>query len=414
MPSSRLLFLVICFFLSVVFSASFYMEVDQVIRTEARVEPVGRAFKLQSRYPGIVREVNVELGDKLREGQVAFSIDPEGSADDILELEYRLADIRAKKERLSALISERRLQLPEDLPLEIAREQTLLYDNLVNSLNRSQGKVEKEMAVNRFEQQEVLQRLSSLQVQVGLILKEIELLKPLVEKNIEPDISLLQLQRTLAGLEGEVQAAKSSIARLSRQQELIEIAQNEDVEALKTDWQQELIGLQSEAAQVRSELAKATQRLESRVLQVPFAAVVAKLVVTRPGTVVREGDPLAEVVPLDSTYVVVAKLSPVNVANVSVGQAARLTLSAYDFADFGHVDVQVTEIARNLTEPENAEPFYEVLLRLDAPVFAKSKESVEILPGMLGQVEFLKDPISVFEYVTKPVQKAGSVALTEY
>ena len=122
---------------------------------------------------------------------------------------------------------------------------------------------------------------------------------------------------------------------------------------------------------------------------------------------------LAEIVPSDTPYKVQAQIKPMDVSNVRIGQDARLSLVAYDFADYGHIDVKVSEVAQNLTEPVQAEPYYSAELSITSSVFSKSGEVVVLMPGLIGQIDILGEPITILDYVTKPITRVGSRALTE-
>jgi len=54
---------------------AYFSELDQVVRAEAKVEPVGKVQKIQSRYPGVIRVSNSEVGDIVTKGDTLFKLD---------------------------------------------------------------------------------------------------------------------------------------------------------------------------------------------------------------------------------------------------------------------------------------------------------------------------------------------------
>jgi HlyD family type I secretion membrane fusion protein len=54
---------------------AYFSELDQVVRAEAKVEPVGKVQKIQSRYPGAIRVSNTQVGDIVTKGDTLFKLD---------------------------------------------------------------------------------------------------------------------------------------------------------------------------------------------------------------------------------------------------------------------------------------------------------------------------------------------------
>jgi len=54
---------------------AYFSELDQVVRAEAKVEPVGKVQKIQSRYPGVIRVSNTQVGDIVTKGDTLFKLD---------------------------------------------------------------------------------------------------------------------------------------------------------------------------------------------------------------------------------------------------------------------------------------------------------------------------------------------------
>ena len=90
-----------------------------------------------------------------------------------------------------------------------------------------------------------------------------------------------------------------------------------------------------------------------------------------------------------------------------------MSLAAYDFTDYGHIDTLVYEVAKNTTLLQNGEEFYKVLLRFENYFFSKSKQPIILLPGMPGQIEIISAKNTIIDYILKPIQKLSNKALSE-
>lgn len=71
----NVLFYIIAVFFVFFLSWAYVAEIDQVVRAEAVVEPVGKVQQVQSRYPGSVEKLDVEVGDIVKKGRVLIALD---------------------------------------------------------------------------------------------------------------------------------------------------------------------------------------------------------------------------------------------------------------------------------------------------------------------------------------------------
>ena len=171
-------------------------------------------------------------------------------------------------------------------------------------------------------------------------------------------------------------------------------------------------------AQTGLEQAMARQEsLEGRVayadIRAPETGVISALHVKTIGAVVQAGTVLTEIVPLDAEHVVRARLLPQDVADVSLGQIARISLSAYDVSRYGALEGEVIHVASNTTEEQNAPPYYETLIAIGDEGFPNSNIVPEIVPGMQVTVDIIGGKQTVLNYILSPIQKAASVAFRE-
>ena len=125
------------------------------------------------------------------------------------------------------------------------------------------------------------------------------------------------------------------------------------------------------------------------------------------------GTVLTEIVPFDSDYVVRAWLLPQDVADVSIGQLARISLSAYDVARYGALEGYVIHVSSNTTEEQNIPPYYETLIEIDDVKFPNVDAEADIVPGMQVTVDIIGGKRTVLDYILSPIQKATSVAFRE-
>jgi len=135
--------------------------------------------------------------------------------------------------------------------------------------------------------------------------------------------------------------------------------------------------------------------------------------VTTVGGVLQPGQEIAEVVPLEDSLLVEAKVRPSDIAFLHPGQKAIVKFSAYDFAIYGGLDAKVEHISADTIVDEEGESFYQVRVRTDQNYLGSEQAPLPIIPGMTAGVDVLTGKKSVLSYLLKPVLRAKERALTE-
>jgi len=164
-------------------------------------------------------------------------------------------------------------------------------------------------------------------------------------------------------------------------------------------------------ATLRQNLKSSLDQLNRTVLTSPMRGVVNTVGVTTIGGVVRPGEQILEIIPLDEELFVEARVAPENIANLRRGQEATIKLTAYDFTIYGTLKGTVDFISADTFKDENArapdgDPHYKVTLRVETQHLTPRQSGIEIRPGMQAQVELHTGQKTVLQYLLKPLYKS--------
>ena len=410
---SRLMFVMIGALFSGLFIWAYQFEVDQVIRAEARVVPVKDVVQVQNRFAGTLQRVQVDLGDQVQQGDVLFEIDPEGSAIDLLQTRQALRVAQAEQARFKALIENTTPAFSTGIPADLRASQQALLLAKRNEQSAKDRSLEMEARTLSLSVKEARASARAALAQVELIQEEINIVEPLVTAKAEPEVRLIRLRREQSELSDRAALGELSAQRYEAEIDSINSQRQQLANAFALEQQELLAQVEVEIERLEKEVDRADERASRSQVVSPIDGIVTALPYAVVGQIADAGTVLAEVVPAQTDYQVEARLRPVDVGNVRLGQLARLSLAAYDFADYGHIDARLTEVAQTITEEPQAEPYYKAILAIDAAQFSKSGVQADLMPGLLGQIDVLGDPITVLSYVTKPISKLGGRALTE-
>lgn len=397
---------------------AYFATLDEVVRGVGKVIPSSQLQVVQNLEGGIVQELHVREGDVVEPGQVLLRIDDTRFASSLQENRLRLLALQAKSLRLRAeaegiaVLPEFPAELREALP-QLAEQEGKLFEQRAHQLRAALGVLEEQAQQKRQSISELESRQRQVARSLELAQRELDVTRPLGEQGVVSEVELLRLEREVNELQGQLDQARLGIPRL--QAELAEVAERADETRIK--FQQEARAEYNDTIAELSSLGAGTVALQDRVqrtaVRAPIRGVVKKLLVNTVGGVVTPGMDLVEIVPLEDSLLVEAKLKPSDIAFLRPGLDATVKLTAYDFSIYGGLDAKVEHISADTFVEENGEAYYLVRVRTADTDVQREGKPLRIMPGMTAEVDILVGEKTVLAYLLKPVLRARANALRE-
>ncbi|MCG5514354.1 HlyD family type I secretion periplasmic adaptor subunit [Ectothiorhodospira shaposhnikovii] len=408
---------VMVLFLVIALVWAHFTEIDEVTRGQGKVVPSRSLQVVQSLEGGVVQEIRVTKGDRVRAGDVLLEL-----RGGLLEGDYegslqRFHTLQARMQRLQAEIGNTPLAFSPELQVlapEVTDGETRLFEGRRAELTAELQVLAVQRRQREQEQAEQQVALRTMTAGLELAWAERNLIQPLVERGLEPELSLLQIRRTLNELEGERERIRAGLVRLEAA--IDEVAERK--QALTRGFQARALAELSQATAEAAELgrilpAKADQVARTRIRS-PVDGVVNQLHVTTVGGVARPGDPLVEVVPADDALLVEAHIRPQDIGFLYPGQRVRVHITAYDFARYGALEGQLITLGADAVEvPHAEERLYPVRVRTEGYLYDADGLPLDIIPGMVTEVHILGGKRSVLAYLLEPVVKVRDRAFRD-
>ena len=244
--------------------------------------------------------------------------------------------------------------------------------------------------------------------------QELNLIRPMVERGIEPRLSLMQAESAHAVAASEAAAAAAAISRSRSAVVEAQSALNQQRQDWRSVAANELATAQAEYSARRAALPALAERSERTVVRAPLAGRVNRVLVTTIGGAVGPGAPLVEIVPSEETLLVEAQVRPQDIAWVRMGQEAKVSITAYDPSIYGSLDGVVTAISPDATLNEKTgESFYTVQVRTTRNGLEKNGRKMPIGTGMVADVSLLGDKRTILNYILSPITKLSETAFRE-
>ena len=348
---------------------AYFSEIDQVARAPGVVIPSSKIQIIQSKDGGVLLALPVGAGDRVEKGQIIAQFDVTDAEADYREAKARAAGLEARMVRLRAEIYGRLpdfSSLSREFPQFIESQEALYL---------------KRTAAQKDE-------IASLERILALVEEEIAMNEPLEKQGDVSKTELLRLQRQEAELVSQI---------INTRNEYFEDAQAEYNE------------LEGELEGITQVLVQRRRQLRQQTLTAPVAGVVKNVRVTTEGGVIRPGEDVMEIVPIEDDLVIEAKVSPADIGFIALGQDAAVKIDAFDYTIYGDLAGTLFYISADTLEENTRQgelPFYRVHVRTDGKRFsAVPNKDLQILSGMTATVEIRTGKNTILNYLLKPIAK---------
>lgn len=412
---SRRLLYALCAGIVILLLWAAWAEVDEVARAMGQIVPSQRVQVIQHLEGGILREVLAHEGQLVNKGDVLLRLDNESADSRLRDGKTRVLELKASMARLEGRFSGTAAVWPE----EVSADQALLnrHKSLLDSERRIDAAelavLETQQRLRVEEMQEQEERQTQMQKSLVLATRQRDAVVSLVRNKAYSEVEFMNLEQKVQSLAGELATLVRTIPRMRTAAEeaanRLDMHKSEKERSLRAEIHQ----MGAELSSITEELSAVRDRVTRMELRSPVRGIIKKVHMTTSGAVVRPGETIMDVVPLDDTLLVEARVNPMDIAFLYPGQAARVRLTAYDASLYAPLDATLEQISADTLEGTSGERFYQVKLRLHGSPINTQGKALPVLPGMMATVDILTGKKTVLAYILKPLLKARHEALRE-
>lgn len=395
---------------------------DSAVIAPGRVAVESNRKQIQHLEGGIVREIRVKAADRVKAGDALAVLD-DVSAKAALSLAQEQYDQLVALD--ARLVAERAgtgaIVYPDSL-LERARtpsvqmiiaDQNLQFTQRVGSLNNQISILETQISQQKELIAGLTDQISAMQEQAESFDEELAIVKPAAEKGNYSKNQLRALQRERSSLSAQIAESRANMARageaIAEAQLQIEQTRKQFIEDVAENLRQAR-GLLVDA---REKLVVALDRMERIVVRAPIDGVVQNMQIHTVGGVIRPGDVIMEIVPVNDDLIVNANISPMDIDVLRTGMTAEVRFSSFASREiptiFGTVE---TISADTLYDEAQREDYYLAKVRVDQSSVPDNLKS-HLTPGMPADVIVATGERTALDYIITPLQNRLIKAMRE-
>ncbi|GGD60662.1 HlyD family type I secretion periplasmic adaptor subunit [Croceicoccus mobilis] len=408
----------VCGFVAVFLLWAAFAQLDVAVRGQGRVVPSSQLQVVSNLEGGIIEKILVQPGEVVKEGDALVALDPTETGSTLSAAQASTAALDAKIARLEAEVQGRAPNFPTEgsdaLMEQVAIERSLYasrQSDLSSLTNAARARVSQaERSVAEAQAAESARRENARAAQ-----DELNLIRPLVEKGIEPRLSLIQAESRAAVAQSDLSAASAGVTRAQAAVSEARASLSQQVQDWRSRAAAELANARGELAAKRQQQPALQGRLDRTTLRAPLSGRVNRVLKSTVGGSVAPGEPIVEIVPSDEVLLVEAKIRTKDIGWIALGQKAKVNITAYDPTVYGGLDGEVVTISPDAQIDERTgESFYDVEVRTSAEAITEDNGTqLRIGPGMTAEVALIGEKRSVLSYILRPFTRLKQRAFTE-
>ncbi|TYL49449.1 HlyD family type I secretion periplasmic adaptor subunit [Marinomonas sp. IMCC 4694] len=412
----RIILWVIFVFVAAALVWANYTSLDEVTVGEGKVIPSSQVQQIQNLEGGILKEINVQVGQVVDNRQILMTIENTEALSSLREQQAESINLQVRATRLQAesygIEPDFSEEFKKDYPLVVKRELDL-YNSRRESLRTNQVGFEQQIVQKRQEIIELEAKLDNLKQSYGFSKEELDLTRPAYKQGAVSRVELLQLERQVNQLQGELEATQLAIPRAQSSLKEAQSKLQESDATFRSEAQEDLTGVRSKLDQLRETNVSLEDKVSRTQVRSPVKGIVKQIQLNTVGGVIKPGMNLMEIVPIEDSLLIEAKVRPENIGFIQPKFSAVVKLSAYDFAVFGGLHGVVENISADTILDEEGKSFYLVRVRTDKNYLGTDQSPLPIIPGMQATVDILTGKKTLLDYLLKPILKAKQNALRE-
>lgn len=390
---------------------------DVVSLTSGSVVPSSQIKTIQHLEGGIVSKIYVKEGQKVVTNQPLLELESTDSEANVGEMLIRLATLTVKMARLEAESNNSGVITfspeVEKITPKLAKQERALFkarrDSYLSGIASQQGLVsQKEQVIAQ-----VGSRLAHSENRLKLLQEQVGISEELLKDELTNRYNHLTLLKDQSSLFSQIDEDKALLK--GSEASLVEASQklNEIRLGYQANSHEELEESRREHGELSQRMEKLKDSLKRTVLRAPVDGTIKTLNVHTVGGVIRSGETVIEIVPVDDMLLIEVSLPPQDVGFVQIGQTAQIRLASADATRLGKLDGKVIHISPDSIINKEGEAFYKVRIETKKSFFERNGLKYFLSPGVQVNAGIVTGERTVFEYLFEPFLGGMENALRE-
>jgi len=417
-PLGALVVWLVALLLIVALAWSYFGRIDIVAVANGRISTEGSTKIIQPAISGVVTNINVHEGQRVKKGETLLALDKTTAEKDVATANQSLNTARVERDILRRLAvggNTDEIINNADLPDEakailrqFASSQTALSAARQQAANGTISNYQQQLQFNQQTKNQLETNAQNLKNRKAEIEKQLP--------NANP-VDKLRLQNELTSIDQRITSADSAVLgqnqQLLQSQSALTQAQNQSqTQNAETNsaFSNQIITAEKRIIELENNLVKAKQILAQTTVTAPVDGTVLSLTVKTIGGVVNAGQQLAQIVPEKVPLYVDAALDNQDIGFVKPGQRVVVKVATYPFQRYGYLEGTVENISPDAIQDDKKGLIYKAKIKLNDDKSSKQNQ-LKLLPGMNISAEITTGQRRIIELFLDPLMTKADESL---
>ncbi len=394
--------------LSVLFGGwSVATRIDEAVKTTGQIVPRGLIYSVQSSESGILSALYVREGDHVEKGDLLLQMTNAPADSDEKQAMARLISLQARRIRLYAFLNGTEADFSSigSDHADLIRDQASLLRTQIASRESNSAVLDTQLIQKKTEYEQLVGLIQTAEGREEVDAAMLALQNEMAHKNLVSEVSRLNSKRThltsqseVVRLRNQLEKAKQALDEVTRRRQTAEAESRQQAS-------DELGQTNNDIAQTQELLNRLQERRAQLEIRTPVAGAVQGLQTQTIGAVIKGGDALMQIVPVDAEMLLEVHIFPRDIGFVRPDLPVVIKVTSYDWERFGTVSGQLLSLSPS-TESVGVvggarKPFYIGRIRPDTRFVGTPQ--YPLLPGMLAEADITTGQRSVLAYLLKPL-----------
>ncbi|BAF70509.1 HlyD family type I secretion periplasmic adaptor subunit [Nitratiruptor sp. SB155-2] len=374
-------------------------------------EVIVQSYKKTVMHPkgGIVSNIDVHEGDEVQKGQTLIQLDVNQLKERLGEAESNYQHLLAQKARIEAELHDKKhIQFPNDISEDIKKAESTIFQNRRTNLKNRLDDL-------KYQIKELKEAIKSYQTSLEYKQKlldsykqELQKWQNLFKEGLVDELKIYDLKRKIDQVQDDIETLQSQI---KQKKATIEELQNK-MKLIVSEYKKELLDTlkkdEMQLASLKSKIAIYKDEIEKSSIKAPDRGVVVDMQVHSSGEVILPNRPILYVVPKNEKLIIEAKISPMDIDKVHVGQKAEIHFASYVDPSakpvYGKVIYVSADVIKDPKDPRIQ--YYKALIEITPDGMRAIKENgFKVMPGMPVTVFIKAGQRSFISYLLMPLEQ---------
>ncbi|MES2356089.1 MAG: HlyD family type I secretion periplasmic adaptor subunit [Pseudomonadota bacterium] len=393
-------------------------KLDIIASAEGRLVPQTYVKIVQPSDAGIVEEILVKEGMRVKAGQVLMRMDTQLAKADEKTLKNELTLKSLQLRRIDAELTGRPILRQANDPSDLFSKVEAQHHDRRQSYLDAEAQQQQALRKVQHEHSSAKEILAKLREVTPILKEQADAYSDLGKQGYAGKLMVRDKQREYLEKSQDLRAQESTVASLQAAVDEARKQVSQISSKYRSDLQNERIEAEGQYRKLEQDLNKQTHKNDLLELKASQAGIVKDIATHTVGTVVSPGTVLLSLVPENEPLVAEIMVKNDDVGFVYPQQKVKLKLVAYPFEKYGMLEGEVIHVGPDASEPNNStsgmkdqpkeeqqHSTYKALVSLKNQSLEAQGEKLKLVPGMQIIAEIHQGNRTVMEYLLSPVRK---------